>query len=242
MLLFFTGLIVLIDRLADWSNDDENGYFIMTVLGLGLIIWLWSVCVRFIKRRRRAALKCNDCQTEFTTAITGGGNLMRVTDVVFVTEKEYINAILKWLHDMPGGVVVAWFRNDFEKLIGGALSHENCRLAGELTSSSLGGRPLLFAGHYPLKAAEVTFCDKMGVNSIQVYSHLNMPLLKKIFAEKLEELIANSGLQDNKDMYQVMIAHGISKAQERIADDVTTEIYAQSEEEWMNLNVSGNIF
>ena len=162
----------------------------------------------------------------------------QTTDVIYLNENGFVAGINEWIRQHPEGKVVVWFQQDMERLRG--LLHgqagERFVLADRLSFHQLPGVALLFAGHYPLHAAEVDLCDNLGLNEMRVYAHLGMPLLRMFGSEKIAELMVKMGMQEDEPLNHAMITRAIGQAQEKIAKKCSTDMHAVSEEEWLRAN------
>lgn len=160
----------------------------------------------------------------------------RISDVIYVGETGFAKAIASWLQQDPGGVVAVWFQKDLDRLrqLSGSIPSEKFILADRL--NYVGG-PLLFAGHYPLRAVEMDLCEKLGANDMLVYSHLDMALFSLFGSEKLKGMMISMGMKEDEPLTHNMITKAIANAQDKIQDKCITDMHAQSEEDWFRMNL-----
>jgi hypothetical protein len=101
---------------------------------------------------------------------------------------------------------------------------------------------LLFLEHHPgastessvIAAIEELFPD--GNAAIGFYAGLDEPLMKRFGSDKIIELMKKMGMKDDEAISHSMVTASIKRAQEKISAKVSTEMSANSQEEWMNVN------
>ena len=253
--IFFTTLVMVLLIAAVYFLSFEAIAYLIDYLPLGVLaviftsFLLYSVISALIKWIRKDT-KCNDCQAVFNNS-AGSGKISyklqpvvpAVKDVIFRNEPGYLNVIMKWLNEHPGGVIISWFQREHDELIktDRAINAENCLLAGRVATLSLAEKPVLFAGHPPLRDMEISFCESREIKTMLVYAHLDMPILRRFGSESMQGLLDKMGMKEDEPLTHIMITKAIQNAQDNIAKTKGTDMHAQSEEEWMNLNMPGAV-
>ncbi len=162
-----------------------------------------------------------------------------VTDKVWMSMAAMQAGIAQWLADNANGVVAFWFREDRAALLKSLPENLAGRvlLTDTLTAEALKGKQLLVAGHYPLQSAEAAFAEGVGLKKMLVFSALDSPLFKRFGGDKIIEVAQGMGMKEDEGIEHFLVSSAIKKTQGKIADKVSSEMLAQSEEEWMRLNL-----
>jgi hypothetical protein len=169
------------------------------------------------------------------------GSGPEVTDKVWLSTAAMQAGIAQWLTEHAGGLVIAWFRNDYAALVKALPEGVAGRvmLAERITSADVTpGRQLLMAGHYPLQTGESAFAEGLGLKKLLVYSALDSPLFSRFGGAKIIEAARGMGVKEHEGIEHFLVSSAIKKTQSKIVDKVTNELSAHSEEEWMRLNLS----
>ncbi|MFZ1452374.1 MAG: hypothetical protein WAT20_06700, partial [Ferruginibacter sp.] len=74
-------------------------------------------------------------------------------------------------------------------------------------------------------------------DNIIVFSAMDEPLFKHFGSEKLIPLMKMMGMKEEEVIEHSMVSKSIIKGQEKIAEQVTLEQTANSQEEWMRKNI-----
>ena len=165
----------------------------------------------------------------------------QVTDIIYINENGFHAAIAKWMEQNPNGIVAVWFQMDLESLRRALhnIPENKFTLADRLAFVHLDeGKPIMFAGHHPLHSNEQSICDELGLKQMLVISHLGMPLFSYFGGQNIQELMSKMGLKEDEPVTNSMITKAIARAQEKIASKVIADMHANSEEEWMRMNVN----
>ena len=162
-----------------------------------------------------------------------------VNNIMFSGESGFIKIIASWMGHNTAGVVVSWFRRDNDNLKAALPAQKEDRfvLADTLLHSGNNTKSLLFAGHHPLRATELTLWESCSLKEILVVSHLDMPLLKTFGADHIKNVINKMGLPADEPLGLEMAAQTIKVAQDAIAKKSFSDMPVFSEEEWMNTNI-----
>ncbi len=95
----------------------------------------------------------------------------------------------------------------------------------------------VFVEHYPLHEKEIELIKNWEAKNIIVYSAMDEPLFKYFGSEKLIPLMKMLGMKEDEVIEHSMVSKSIIKGQEKIAEQVTLEQSATSQEEWMRKNI-----
>jgi hypothetical protein len=100
----------------------------------------------------------------------------------------------------------------------------------------------LFMGHYPLPQRENSLLEKLSAKldagfSMSCWMSFEDPLLRVFGSEQMLTLMEKLGLKDDECMEHTMISKSITRAREKIASHMKTEINTTSEAEWFARNV-----
>jgi preprotein translocase subunit SecA len=99
----------------------------------------------------------------------------------------------------------------------------------------------LFAGHYPLPSKEDLNIKKLNTSFPQCpiifYSSLDEPAFKIFGTDKISNLMERMGMKEDEVIEHAMVGSAMKRAREKVESGVTSEIVAQSEEEWYAKNV-----
>jgi iron only hydrogenase large subunit-like protein len=162
-----------------------------------------------------------------------------VTDKVWMSTAAMQVGLGKWLQEQPNGIIAIWFQHDKETLQGMLTDAVASRifLTDQLTPDQVASRMILFAGHYPLHSVEVALGEKLGMKKMLVHSSLASPLFKHFGGDKIIDTARSMGMKEDEAIEHFLVSSAITKTQGKIADKVINEMFANSEEEWMRLNL-----
>ena len=161
------------------------------------------------------------------------------TDKVWMDTDAMYRGFDTWLNGHPNGLIVSWFIDDLQK-IQSVLSDANKSkivLSNNVTNTDVDTKQLIFAGHYPLSSVEDAFAEKMGLKKVVVHSSLKSPLFKHFGGDKIIEVAKGMGMKEDEAIEHFLVSSAITKTQGKIADKVSSEMVANSEEDWMRLNL-----
>jgi hypothetical protein len=173
-------------------------------------------------------------------------NLFKKSDSVKMIDKVWMSKQAKWkaclgmLALQPSSLFVAWFEETALELSGylGLSSHQkNPLLASEITTDSIQNRMIMFVEHYPLPSVEQELFRRLNLKEVPVLLSLDEPFFQKFGGDKTIQLMKKLGVKEDEVLGNAMIGRSIRNAQEKIAAKVRSEKKAQSQQEWMKLNV-----
>ena len=161
------------------------------------------------------------------------------TDKVWLTTPAMQQGLGKWLQETSNGLIAVWFSIDKATLQHALLPelHDRIVLADQLTPQDVLAKQLLFAGHYPLQSVETALAEKLGMKKMLVHSSLESPLFKHFGGDKIIAAARGMGMKEDEAIEHFLVSSAIGKTQGKITDQVSSEMFANSEEEWMNLNL-----
>ncbi len=167
------------------------------------------------------------------------GNGPDVTDKVWLSTTAMQAGIGEWLQEHANGIVALWFRDDVSALrkelpesLAGRVSETN-----SLSTDNLSGKQLLIVGRYPLQSVEADFADRLGLKKLFIFSALDSPLFKRFGGDKIIDTARSMGMKEHEGIEHFLVSSAIKKTQGKISDTVSQEIPANSEAEWMTLNL-----
>jgi hypothetical protein len=106
-----------------------------------------------------------------------------------------------------------------------------------LHGAKLENKVPVFVEHYPLHIKELDLIKDWGAEKIIVYSAMDEPLFKHFGSEKLIPIMKMLGMKEDEVIEHSMVSKSIINGQEKIAQQVTIEQSASSQEEWMRKNI-----
>lgn len=106
-----------------------------------------------------------------------------------------------------------------------------------LHASKLLNKQPVFTEHYPLHTKELELIQNWESKQIMVFSALDEPLFRHFGSDKLIPLMKMLGMKEDEVIEHPMVTKSIIRGQEKIAEQVTLEQSANSQEDWMRKNV-----
>lgn len=106
-----------------------------------------------------------------------------------------------------------------------------------LHASKLLNKKPVFTEHYPLHSKELELIQNWDSKQIMVFSALDEPLFRHFGSDKLIPLMKMLGMKEDEVIEHPMVTKSIIRGQEKIAEQVTLEQSANSQEDWMRKNV-----
>ncbi len=162
-------------------------------------------------------------------------------DKVYISAQGKMNACLELAKEQPEMVFIAWFSetvNRFSTFFSDhGLDEGRVKLATTFHPASHPNAPLVFLEHYPLAAKELEFAEKHHLASSLVFSSMDEPLFVFFGSEKMIPLVKLLGIKENEPIEHSYVSQSIHKGQHKIADKVTSEHLADSQDEWMRKNM-----
>ncbi len=164
------------------------------------------------------------------------------TDRAYVSTAAKMKACADLASKQPNYLFICWFADTaakfkeyFKDL---ALDEEQVIEVRQLHAAKLTDKIPVFTEHYPLHEKETTLIKNWQTEKIIVFSALDEPLFKHFGSDKLIPLMKMMGMKEDEVIEHSMVTKSITKGQEKIAQQVTLELSADSQEEWMRKNVT----
>jgi hypothetical protein len=163
-------------------------------------------------------------------------------DRAYVSTKAKMNACAELARKEPDRLFICWFADTevkFKEFFSQQGLDEN--LIAEthhLHASKLLNKKPVFVEHYPLHTKELELIKNWDTEKIIVFSAMDEPLFKHFGSEKLIPLMKMMGMKEDEVIEHSMVSKSIMKGQEKIAQQVSLEQTAGSQEEWMRKNIN----
>ena len=170
-----------------------------------------------------------------------GANDHVFVDRAYVTTAAKMNACAALARKEPDRLFICWFADtaikfkEFFKQQG--LDETLITETHHLHASKLLNKKPVFVEHYPLYTNELELIKTWDAEKIIVFSAMDEPLFKHFGSEKLIPLMKMMGMKEDEVIEHSMVSKSIFKGQEKIAEQVTLEQTASSQEEWMRKNI-----
>lgn len=163
------------------------------------------------------------------------------TDKAYINAEGKKNACVQLAKDQPNIIFIAWFSNTariFKDLfIQNGIEESRVIEARQLHSAKLQDHTAVFLEHYPLHEKELELIANWQQPKIVVYNSLDEALFKHFGSDKMIPLIKMLGMKEDEAIEHSYVTQSISKGQQKIANMVTLEQSASSQEEWMQKNI-----
>ncbi|MBC7418205.1 MAG: hypothetical protein H7325_08635 [Pedobacter sp.] len=162
-------------------------------------------------------------------------------DKTYVSTHAKMNACAALARKQPDCLFICWFADtavQFKEFFRQQVLNEDLVTeTHHLHASKLLHKTPVFVEHYPLHAKEIELIKNWDKKNIIVFSALDEPLFKHFGSDKLIPLMKMMGMKEEEVIEHNMVTKSIIKGQEKIAQQVTLEQSAASQEEWMRKNV-----
>ncbi|MEO7306336.1 MAG: hypothetical protein ABIR78_01405 [Ferruginibacter sp.] len=162
-------------------------------------------------------------------------------DRAYITTAAKMKACAALAKKEPDHVFICWFSEtvvkfrEFFRQQG--LDETLVTEAHHLHGSKLQNKIPVFVEHYPLHTKELELIKSWDAEKIIVYSAMDEPLFKHFGSEKLIPLMKMMGMKEDEVIEHSMVSKSIIKGQEKIAEQVSSEQSANSQEDWMRKNI-----
>lgn len=162
-------------------------------------------------------------------------------DRAYVTTAAKMNACADLARKEPDRLFICWFADTAVKFKGffrqQGLNESLVTETHHLHASKLQNKKPVFVEHYPLHTKELDLIRNWDAEKIIVFSAMDEPLFKHFGSEKLIPLMKMLGMKEDEVIEHNMVSKSIIKGQEKIAQQVSLEQSASSQEEWMRKNI-----
>ncbi|HET6996683.1 MAG TPA: hypothetical protein VFI06_16930 [Chitinophagaceae bacterium] len=167
---------------------------------------------------------------------------VKVIDKIWMSEEAKWKGIVnEWKQD-PELVIITWFDATYRHLqtvfAENGLSPVSLFFSRQVNGPEIAGRKIIFAEHYPLPGKEQDAFGRWKLKEVIVHSAMDEPLFKHFGGDKIIEMMKQLGMKEDGMIMHKMISQAIMNAQEKIEKKVVTETPANSQEEWLQRNLS----
>ena len=163
------------------------------------------------------------------------------TDRAYVSTAAKMKACVDLASKQPNYLFICWFADTATKFkeffIQQELDEQQVIEVRQLHAAKLTDKIPVFVEHYPLHKKETDLIKNWQTEKIVVFSALDEPLFKHFGSDKLIPLMKMMGMKEDEVIEHSMVTKSIIKGQKKIAQLVTLEQSAASQEEWMRKNV-----
>ena len=162
-------------------------------------------------------------------------------DRAYVSTAAKMKACAELAGKEPNYIFICWFAGtaakfkEFFRQQG--LDETRITEAHRLHASKLLNRIPVFVEHHPLHTKELELIKNWGAEKIIVYSAMDEPLFKHFGSDKLIPIMKMLGMKEDEVIEHSMVSKSIIKGQEKIAEQVSLELSASSQEDWMRKNL-----
>ncbi len=159
-----------------------------------------------------------------------------------INDKVWMSSLAKWnacraMSQANGSCIfIAWFKETFEH-IRTILPQHQIGLADSFHPESTHKTLLVFVEHYPLATVEESLFKRLGLSEVPVLSALDEPFFQKFGGEKTIDLMLKLGMKEDEVIAHSLITKSIHSAQSKIAAKVITEVKANSQKSWIEINL-----
>jgi len=161
---------------------------------------------------------------------------VRIFDKVWMSADAKFKACAALAAANPNCVFICWFPATRDELTS-FLKDDNLLLASEAVSKSLQDKMLVFAEHHPLSQKELALFKQLNLKEAPVLSSLDEPFFMRFGGERTLELVKKLGMKEDEVIGHSYVTKAIHNAQQKIEKQVQVEREANSQQEWLVLNL-----
>lgn len=161
---------------------------------------------------------------------------VRIFDKVWISANAKFKACAALAAANPNCVFICWFPETRDALKN-FLNEDNLLLASEAVSKSFQNKMLVFAEHHPLSRKEIALFKQLNLKEAPVLSSLDEPFFMRFGGERTLELVKKLGMKEDEVIGSNYVTRAIHNAQQKIEKQVTVEREANSQQEWLALNL-----
>jgi hypothetical protein len=166
----------------------------------------------------------------------------KFVNIIYLSENAKQAAIVKYAEENPMTIFIAWFENTATiykiLFITHQLDENRIVESKEFSVGKYANQELIFLEHYPLIAKEEAFVVNCRQEVFTFYNALTEPLFQYFGGEKLIEVLQRLGTGEKERIEYAMINKSILRAQRKITKQVSFEKMANSQKDWMLVNVN----
>lgn len=163
----------------------------------------------------------------------------KVNDKIFTNLLAKQEVCKQLLRANSACLFVTWFEESFHQFqaaLNLPANSPHLILGQDLTKATSANRLLIFVEHYPLRKKEQHLFLQLNLQEAVVLSSLDEPFFEKFGGGRLTGLMKRMGLKDNEEISHPMVTKSIQRAQEKIAESISTDRKALSQHEWFLFN------
>ena len=162
------------------------------------------------------------------------------TDRTYVNTKAKMNACAD-LAKKDAAVFITWFPDTTRKFKAffteQGIEGDRIIEARQVHAALLVDKTAVFAEHHPLHSKEIELISNWSQDHFVVFSAMDEPLFKHFGSEKMIPLMKLLGMKEEEAIEHSFVSKSIIKGQDKIASQVTIELTANSQAEWMERNI-----
>ena len=162
-------------------------------------------------------------------------------DKVFINTSGKMNACLRMAIEMPHAIFIGWFtatileyKNFFKA---NNISETRIIIAETASHALINEQQPIFLEHHPMHTKELELTADWPNKGMIVLSAMDEPLFKHFGSDKMIPIIKLFGMKESEAIEHSYVTESIIKGQNKIAIKVTSEQPANSQAEWMQLNM-----
>lgn len=164
----------------------------------------------------------------------------KITDLIWISDAAKVQGCVKELHEKKYDYIVAWFPETLRRF--DSIFKENgisnrISKVSELQLRDMQGQKILMLEHYPLFSVETELFSTWGAADISIVSSLDEAWLKQFGADNIRGLMQKMGMKEDEVLSHSMITSSIQNAQKKLDQKVSTEMKANSMDEWFRINI-----
>lgn len=162
-------------------------------------------------------------------------------DKVFINTEGKMNACLRLAIDKPNVVFIGWFTAtvlEYKTFFTvNNIAESRVIAAGTASVELLNEYQPIFLEHHPMNAKELELTADWPNKGMIVLSAMDEPLFKHFGSDKMIPIIKLFGMKESEPIEHSYVTESIIKGQNKIAFKVIKEQPANSQAEWMQLNM-----
>ena len=165
----------------------------------------------------------------------------RYSDRVYMSSNARNTAIVQLAKVNDNIVFIGWFAKTIANMKDMFRQHQldDSRVIDyrNFHSGLTDGKEIVFLEHYPLAEKEKQFTENIQQEKFIVFSAMDEPIFLHFGSEKMLPMMKMLGMKEEEAIEHQLVSQSITKGQHKIAEQVTLEQSADSQEEWMRKNI-----
>jgi len=167
---------------------------------------------------------------------------VKVKDIIWMNSTAKWQGVVDLWKKNENTVFIFWFDETLQqaqRIISGEITGNiNLFTTKEIHYQFIENKSFVFTEHYPLKKKEQELFQSLHLEEVKVFSALDEPLFRKFGSDKIVRLMQQIGMKENESIEHNMITKAVQNVQEKIAKQVGFEQSAQSQDHWIEKNLS----